>query len=262
MLYDNFNYYLKAVFTTSSEIEKIVLDLHQQPSGQLISDDGEDMVVVIEALNEEVKGYFTLLTDTKILIKRVSSAARSTGEDGEPTLTYTSLKLPDFQRPKEIYVAGKVYYLYQATEGPAHSLAKGQSELFKIKYETHETKRELTYEDISHTLTGTEDNPRQLKVNRVYSYANGAYMGDYDEYLALPKLPQIGDMIEINLVAGPGAECPKGDSHFRFLPPADGSTINGNGDDTNHWLEADSIRCIWTDNPSIGWMILSNTHRP
>lgn len=261
MQYSNFKYRLQAGFTTETGTTNAIEELNGH-STVLLTDDGDDMRIAISAGSTGKSGYFTLLTDTKILIKRVSLGSTVSDDKHVLTTTYTNLKLPDFQRPSKLYVAGKVYYLYQATGGPTHSIGSNTTHTFKIKYKTHETKRELTYENIIYTLVSTENNPRQLKANKVYSYANSAYTANHNEYLQLPKLPHVGDVIEINLVAGPTAAQPRGDSHFRFLPPADGSTINGNADDTNHQIEADSIRCTWTDNPSIGWLILSTTHRP
>lgn len=194
---------------TSSEIALSDLSMAKT---KILYDDGGVMDISVETKDSALNGFFSILTDNKISINKISLSDEVTDEDtGEISINYINLKLPSFDSPEKIYRGGKVFYLYQATGGKAINIGANKTSKFRIKYGTNQISLEHINPNVVTSLMGIVDSPFYLELNTHYIQTDVVYTitGDTPQssfgelnknYLKVPSNPNIGDSIHIHIV--------------------------------------------------------------
>lgn len=260
-VFSKLNIQFFAGFASTTSIGDALMDLNDHKA-VITDDDGDVMKVFVEVTKDKAKlpitGQFSILTETRINIKRVSvHAIEKTAEGNKEILQ--NLKLPDFAPPKLIFKGGKIFNLYQADSGSEDFINGGFAQ-FEIKYSSGFVKREAVHHDIFDNIQGTADKRFKAKSNTIYSYKPDIFNDTKKlvehEQVILPKNPHVGDIVEFNVLDD-------GDTGYDFyhnprwnIAAPDGVMINGQLNKTDSVFSGEGVRATWSGVDSIGWSIV------
>lgn len=262
-----------AGFTSQVNQSAKLVDLGSLEYSGVVADNGSTLDIMITSGNQAAAGYFCLLTENRMQIKKVSlvdmiiTDLDDAEAEGEVTTTVTDLNLPGFDEPEIVWQGGKAFYLYTATGG-AVTIPAGNTKMFRLKYKALAKACQLNQVGVFETLRGTADTPFNLKLNTEYhtdytafeKLVNGKMpFGHYN----LPDNPHVGDEFVINLVSGgvDGHICEKPETHFVIYTASAVGKINGTVRTEDLRLEGSRIKGIYTGEESMGWVVYLATPR-